>query len=276
MRCLSVAFAAAAMLCGVSGPATAGDLFVPAVSFPASRTSVPDRAIDVLGLVPGLSVEEARAALAAIHDPGAITEHTTAFTIGARGVSVQTEEFLGTMEAGRSDDRIEIFFAGPAAENQSFAVERVVRYPQVLTAPTVAAIAEALIAKYGTPSYNSRDFRETVSPEMVWSFAGEAQISCMGFGGYGSGQGCPVAWTLLEYAPHRLDAIAREPLGFDLVIVAKLETHREDRTKVAGFTVTVSDLLRRKRAAAADTAAMVAELERVHAEASNPVSAPAL
>ena len=41
------------------------------------------------------------------------------------------------------------FFTGPAAGNRAFAVERQVYYPDVLTAPTVATITEALISKYG-------------------------------------------------------------------------------------------------------------------------------
>ena len=70
--------------------------------------------------------------------------------------------------------------------------------------------------------------------------------------------------------------MAGEILDFDLAIIANLETHQADRSKVSGFKVTISDLQRRKHSAEADMQALLSELERVHQEASKPAAAPAL
>lgn len=59
--------------------------------------------------------------------------------------------------------------------------------------------------------------------------------------------------------------MAGEILDFDLAIIANLETHQADRSKVSGFKVTISDMQ-----------ALLSELERVHQEASKPAAAPAL
>ncbi len=265
----------AALLCAVATPVLAAGPFMPDVTLEASPTSVAGRSIDILDLVPGMTVEAVEHALADLHGADALATEMTSFRVGGRGVTVETVEFVSTLNAG-DDDNLKVFFAGPAAANQAFAIARTVRYSDVLTAPTVASIADALIAKYGAASYNSRDYRETVTSELGWVFSGGDQISCMGFGGYGSGPGCPVDWTLSEYRPQSLENIAREALDFDLAIVAKIQTHQSDRSRTVSFTVTVSDLLRRKSAAGADTQALFDELERVHQQASQPAAAPAM
>ena len=139
-----------------------------------------------------------------------------------------------------------------------------------------AALPHLAQQRYGEASYNSADYREKPSPQLVWTFAGGALAPCQGFGGYGSGEPCPTAWILSEYKPGNLDVMARDVLDFDLAIVANLETHQADRSKVSAFTVTVSDLELRKQAANADMQAVLAELERVHQQASKPAAAPAL
>ena len=259
----------------LSGPTVAQDSFVPAVTVRASPVQIDGRAIDILALVPGMSVQEVKAGLAA-HYTSPTTTEPTYFQVGSRGVEIKTVEFISALKSGGSDDAVVAFFAGPAADNQAFAIEREVHYSDVLTAPTVATITEALLTKYGEASYKSADYREKPSPQLVWTFAGGALAPCQGFGGYGSGDPCPTAWTLSEYKLGNLDVMARDVLDFDLAIVANLETHQADRSKVSAFTVTVSDLQLRKQAANADMQALLAELERVHQQASKPAAAPAL
>jgi hypothetical protein len=78
------------------------------------------------------------------------------------------------------------------------------------------------------------------------------------------------------YDPAQFADLAAENLSFDYAIIAQIETHNADRSKVAGFTITASDLKRRQQAASADMQAMLQELERVYAEASKPAAAPSM
>lgn len=73
------------------------------------------------------------------------------------------------------------------------------------------------------------------------------------------------------YDPGQFADLATETLTFDYAIFVQIDTHNADRSKVAGFTITASDLARHKQAAAADMQAMLQELERVHAERQNPL-----
>ena len=145
-----------------------------------------------------------------------------------------------------------------------------------LPAPTVDAIIEALTSKYGAPSYNTRDFIVVNTADLVCVFKDGGQLPCQGLGGYGSGARCPFQTSARFYDPGQFGDLAAEVLPFDYAIFAKVDTQSAYRTKTAGFTVTVSDLLRRKQAASADMQAMLQELERVHAEASKPASAPSM
>lgn len=115
----------------------------------ASGAALDGRFIDILDLVPGMGVDEVMAGLAAHYAAESIAEQRTYFQAGSRGVEVKTVEFIQTVKSGDSGDAMVAFFTGPAAGNRAFAVERQVYYPDVLTAPTVATITEALISKYG-------------------------------------------------------------------------------------------------------------------------------
>lgn len=267
---------ASVMVVSSTLPTLADAPFVPKVTFPSGQTTLADRNIDILALVPGMTSREVRAALLALPNPETLVEKETNFSVASRGVRVQTAEFMETMSSGMNDDQISVSFTGPASDNQAFMVERDARYPEVLSAPTVDAIIEALTSKYGAPSYNTRDLIQVNTAELVWVFKDGAQLPCQGLGSYGNGERCPFQTSGRFYDPGQFGDLAAEILPFDYLIFAKVDTQNADRTKTAGFTVTVSDLLRRKQAASADMKAMLQELERVHAEASKPTSAPSM
>lgn len=259
----------------INAPAAAEPL-VPTVTFPAAKAALADHNIDILNLVPGMTSEEAREALLALPAPENIAEKKTFYSVASRGVKVQTSEFVETMSSGEDHDRVSVTFTGPASDNQVFVVERSTRYPDVLSAPTIETIIGALEAKYGAPSYNTRDFVDVNAPELTWAFKDGAQSPCQGLGGHGGGQKCPFRSGIMFYDPAQFADLAAENLSFDYAIIAQIETHNADRSKVAGFTITASDLKRRQQAASADMQAMLQELERVYAEASKPAAAPSM
>lgn len=267
---------AGAMTMGSVSSLSAAEPFVPEVTFTAARATLADHAIDILALVPGMTPWETREALLALPAPETIAEKKMTFSVASRGVKVQTAEFVGAMSSGADGDRISVSFTGPASDNQVFAVMRNARYPEVLSAPTLETIVEALVSKYGAPSYDDRDFHNASSHRLIWVFKAGEQPSCQGLGGNGRGQRCPFVAGISFYDPAQLADLAAETLNFDYAIITEIETHNTDRTKVAGFTITVSDLVRRKQAASADMQALLQELERVHAEASRPVAAPSM
>lgn len=273
---LGWAIVASTMALGGVCPIFAAEPFVPVVTFPAARTELANRNVDVLNLVPGMTTAEARTALLALPAPETITEKRTFYSVASRGVTVQTAEFVEAMSSGENQDRVSVTFTGPASDNQVFVVERHARYPDVLSAPTVETIIDALETKYGVPSYDTRDFVDVTTPELTWAFKDGEQSPCQGLGGRGGGQRCPFKSGTMFYDPAQFADLSAEILAFDYAIIAQIETHSADRTKVAAFSVTSSDLLRRKQAASADMQAMLEELERVHAEASKPAAAPSM
>jgi hypothetical protein len=275
-RALRWAMMAGAVAVGSVSSLSAAEPFVPEVTFPAARATLAGHTIDILTLTPGMTPQETREALLSLPAPETIAEKKTTFAVASRGVKVQTAEFVETMSSGANSDRVSVSFTGPASDNQVFAVMRNARYPDVLSAPALETIVEALVSKYGAPSYNAREFYDASTQELMWVFKAEEQPSCQGLGGNGTGQRCPFTTGMSFYDPAQLTDLATETLDFDYAIIAGIETHNTDRTKVAGFTITVSDLMRRKQAASADMQALVQELDRVHAEASKPAAAPSM
>lgn len=264
------------LMVGGAFPVAAADAFVPEVVFPASQASLADHNIDILGLLPGMSADEAKAALSRLDQYELLKEQPTSFRVEARGVSVVTADTLKSITAGGDGDRIEVSFTGPASDVQVFSIRRAMRYPDVLSAPTLESIAAALEEKYGEPSMRSTDLYP-VNPnnpgKWIWAFARGKQVPC-GYLQAGSGRGC--ALLLGSYDPSELQRAAGEQLDFDYVISASVWPQRSDVTKARQFDVVVMDLARRKAAAQADTQALVTELERVHREASKEVAAPSL
>lgn len=265
-----------AAFAGSSFSASADEVFVPKVTFPAAHAVLAGRAIDILDLVPGMDGAEVKAALSALHPADSIVEQQTSFRVASRGVTVQTADFLKTITAGKEDDRIEVSFTGPASGVQAFSIERTVRYSDVLSAPTVDSIFEALEAKYGGASMRSSDLYQP-NPnnpgKAVWAYSGGELVPCS-YLQAGQGPGC--ALLLGGYDPSSLQSTATERLDFDYVVTADIWPHEADISKVRRFRVEVFDLARRKQAAQADTQALLAEIDRIHQQASKPSAAPAL
>jgi hypothetical protein len=265
-----------AALAGGAFSAVADEVFVPEVTFPADHSVLTDRTIDILDLVPGMDRAEVTAILSALHPADSIVERQTSFRVASRGVTVQTADFLKAITAGTEADRIEVSFTGPASGVQAFSIERSLRYSDVLSAPTVTSIFEALEAKYGLPSMRSSDLYQP-NPnnpgKLVWAYSGNEQVPCRYLQ---AGQGPSCALLLGGYDPSSLQSTATGQLDFDYVITADIWPHEADIGKVRRFRIEVFDLARRKQAAQADTQALLAELERMHQQASKPAAAPAL
>ncbi|HWV21954.1 MAG TPA: hypothetical protein VN036_13085 [Devosia sp.] len=265
-----------AAFAGGSLSAAADELFVPEVTFPASHAVLAGRVIDILDLVPGMDGAEVKAALAGLHPADSIVEQQTSFRVASRGVTVQTADFLKSITAGKENDRIEVSFTGPASGVQAFSIERTLRYSDVLSAPTLESIFEALDTKYGVPSMRSSDLYQpnpNNAAKLVWAYSGGEQVPCR-YLQAGQGPGCPL--LLGGYDPSSLQHTATSRLDFDYIVTADIWPHDADIGKVRLFQVEVFDLARRKQAAQADTQAMLAEIERIHQQASKPAAAPAL
>ncbi|MET3897995.1 hypothetical protein ABIB57_001941 [Devosia sp. UYZn731] len=115
-------------------PAIAYDAFTPVMSFPASPATMPGRAIDVLQLVPGMTVDEMNAALTEMGLVGDIEAPETSYRVNERGVTVQTTPFVAHVSATTQQGSFTVDFAGPAAGNQAVEFTREVGYADVLTA----------------------------------------------------------------------------------------------------------------------------------------------
>jgi hypothetical protein len=73
----------------------------------------PGHALDVLGVVPGMSAYEARKRIAAEYDTDP-SETETALTLRYRSVSMSTQSYVSELRAGKDDDRIIVYLGTPA------------------------------------------------------------------------------------------------------------------------------------------------------------------
>lgn len=134
----------------------------------------------------------------------------------------------------------------------------------------------ALATKYCLPSMRSTDLYQpnpNNPAKLVWAYSGGEQVATRYLQ---AGQGPGRALPLGGYDPSSLQHTATSRLDFDYVVTADILPHKADMNTVRLFRVETFHLARRKQAAQADTQAMLAEIERIHRQASKPAAAPAL
>ncbi|WP_156464036.1 hypothetical protein [Devosia sp. Leaf420] len=234
-----------AMALAMVAPGLRADDIVPDRLMEASQSAIPGRQIDVIGLVPGMTPEEAIPVLTEIlgEKPYASQSQTM---LRDGGVSVTSVPFVSGLSGEANDEAFELFFSGLSSGNQLLMIRRQGEYGSA-GAPKVADFVQSLRGKYGEPSFVEQGFNATV---LVWTFKDGQQVVC-------HKQEAPqclstdAAFTMIE----------QSALDFDVLIYAAVAPRPSDPERVGMFRISSADLRIKLAAETADQAGLQNALE---------------
>lgn len=258
MKLISI-LAACAMALAIS-TAYAEDI-VPDVLIQATQSSVPGRIIDIRGLVPGMSVEEARTALAAI-DGTAIQESLSSTVLSTRDHMVRGVPYTKWLTLQNGSDTLSASFSGISSGNQITLVKREADYRGSQdAAPLFDPFIAALVEKYGEPTFRKDGVEVTY---MFWTYKDGSAAPC---DPNGTPQ-CMEPETAFPMLPEQAEA-------FDVMLSAKVGRQRgSDHLLI--FTLALTDLRLKVEADEADEAGLRPALEAAIAGAAAGAPKPAL
>lgn len=251
--------AACAMALAVSS-AHAEDI-MPEVLIQPVASSVPGHTIDVRGLVPGMSVEEARAILVAV-DGAAIDENmsSTALSKGDKMVrSVPYTKWLSIEDRG---DKTSAMFSGISSGNQITLVKREADYRGNRdAAPLFDPFIAALVEKYGEPSFRKDGVEVTY---LMWTYKNGQTAPC---DPNGTPQ-CMAPEIAFSMLPEQADV-------HDVILSAKIGRERGSDYLLV-FTLALTDLSIKTASDIADDAGMRVALDAAIAAAAANAPKPVL
>ena len=198
----------------------------PTVYHPAGR------AIDVLGIAPGMAPNPVRDILAKqFGDVQTIKEN---LGLEDHGDVVATQPFVTKMLARKESDEIAVWFATPTTGNGVVEVSRQTTYFDAETAPAMAQTRADLIAKYGPPAFDGTVLRAGELRLLAWSYQGDKptpcpQSSCRAYLSDGLDVGDMATYKRAVGAGH------------ELTIVATLLASLADPNKALSVMVAASD-----------------------------------
>lgn len=174
MRC---AIFLAALLPGLWGAASAYGAAItlkqvapPAVYKPAGR------AVDVLGIAPGMSPDAVRAILT--KEYGAVQATQNNLGLENQGIAVATEAFVTQMTARKGADDITVWFATPTTGNGVVEISRQTNHFNPATAPELAQVRAELLAKYGPPAFDGPAVGTGEVTLLAWSYGDDKPVPC--------------------------------------------------------------------------------------------------
>ena len=190
------------------------------------------RAINVLGITPGMTSDAARKVLE--KEYGTVFVNQDNLGLADRGASVATQTFVNRMSANKGADQITVWFGTPTTGNGVVEVTRQVSYPSEADAPTLDKVRSDLIADYGKPGTDDRVFNTGEVQLLAWSFKGDKPSACL--------QASCRADLSEGLDVRNIPAYARAvKAGHELTVVAILLAGISDPSHAAGIVVTMSD-----------------------------------
>jgi hypothetical protein len=234
---------------------------MPDILMQPAQSSVPGRAIDIRGLVPGMSIEEARAALAAVNG-GAIRENTYTTSLSGKGQMVSSVPYIKWLSIGDDTDKLSAMFSGISSGNQLTLIKREADYRNNRdAAPLFDGFVDALVQKYGDPSFR-KDGNEVTY--LMWTYKDGQPAPC---DPNGTPQ-CLEPESAFSYLPERAEV-------FDVVLSAKVGRQRgSDHALV--FQLALTDLSIKASADVADEEGMRPALDAAIAQAAANAPTPSL
>ena len=232
-------------------PVAGAENVMPEVVYEPEISSVPGRAIDLRGMVPGMAAQDVRNILRDIlgAEPRETTERTV---LSGSGVMVTGAPFTKWLAGTVDDEKITAMFSGISSDNRLVMIEREASYGDSASAPVSEDFLAGLTEKYGEPS-----FRKEVADAtgLFWTFKDGRLVPCDDEGR----TRCvnpTVAFTNLESAA----------ADFDVIIFAAVGKSGVDGVRVSRFWLSATDLDIKVAADSADEEGLRPALEAAVAE----------
>lgn len=204
----------------------------PAVYKPAGR------AVDVLGIAPGMSPDAVRAILT--KEYGAVQATQDKLGLDNEGVTVATQSFITRMSARKDADEITVWFANPTTGNGVVEISRQTNHFNPATAPELAKVQAELIAKYGSPAFAGPAVGTGEVTVLAWSYGGDKLLPCPRAACRADVSDGPEVGSMAAYQ-RALRA------GRQLTIIATLLASTGDANRASSVVVTVSDVATKLR-----------------------------
>jgi hypothetical protein len=148
--------------------------------------SYPDVSLDILGVKPGMSLDAARKALIANYHVQPASQ-SASMSLTYRTVNMSSQTYVTSLTVhDKQGGSMKVHFGTPATGNTVVQVDRVIMFPDVKKAPTVAAVRAALDKKYGPESWS-----DSHGAYLFWAFDKSGHASpCAKNHSCGAGDGC--------------------------------------------------------------------------------------
>jgi hypothetical protein len=190
----------------------------------------PDHALDVLGIAPGMPLEDAKAKIVAEYgtDPA---ETRSSISLQYRSIPVSTDDYVSELKAKKDSDSITVYFGPPSTGNVVVGVERQVQYPDARNAPLVDSVVHQLEGKYGVVSGSSNLAETTIV--QTWYYNSNALQKCAVYG-------CPFPAPPLQVnaLQNYIQNIAN---GQHIILNTQIIRDNNDKTRVGWLYVRMSD-----------------------------------
>jgi len=174
MRCASllvVVLLAGAPRCV---PALAAGLALREITSPATYAP-PGRAIDILGITPGMPPPAVSAILAKRY--GEVRTYQDRLGLNYRGITVFTEPYTTRITAEQGGERVTVLFGTPTTRNGVVEVSIQTDYFGAANAPELGQLLAEFMGKYGPPA----DQPASPTPNtttILWSYSGNKPTQC--------------------------------------------------------------------------------------------------
>ena len=231
-----------------ASPAPAAELTLTKSADPASYQPT-GRAVDVLGIAPGMTPDAVHAILEKRY--GDATTQQDNMGLQFRGVVVATQPYVTKISARKDGDDITVWFATPATGNGVVEVSRQTTFFNPADAVDIDQARAELIAKYGPPAFDGLAVRTGEVRLVAWTYNGDKaspcpQSSCRAYLSEGLSVG--------DMANYRRAVRS----GHDLTIVATLLASIANPKKATSVVVVVSDVATKLRTLEAALSQMTA------------------
>jgi hypothetical protein len=242
---LKAAILIACMLAVMHLPTSAEDA-VPEVLMEAAVSTVGNRRIDILGISPGMTVEQVRAALDASVE-GEVEEDLQRTVLSHSGIRVTGSPFIRQLAVETEQEEIEIEFSGISSGNQAILVKRDAIFEDPTSAPIFDDVVASLVEKFGEPSIASERMDQTT---MLWMFKDGNPARCQR-------QGTPQCLD-----PESALMVAEQSLQyFDVIVFAAVRRSDAASDRVGILRQSSTDVAIAVAAEAADVAGLQPALD---------------
>ena len=196
------------------------------------------RAVDVLGISPGMAPDAVRAILEKQYgDVNTIQEN---MGLEYRGVVVATQNYITRMTARKGGDDIVVWFGTPTTGNSVVEVTRQLTFPNSTQAPFLAEVRKSMTDHYGPPAFTGPAVATGEVELMAWSYKGDQPSGCQ----LSSCRADFSEGLTVPDMPNYQRALRR---GHDLTIIGMILAGMTDPNRASSVVNTVSDAATKER-----------------------------